>query len=124
MPIDVRYGDRWVEFVYSGEVGRAEVEAAVMPALEADRATGRRLHRLHDLRAVAKWKLHFDEMASVMERNEAARRQVGAMRSAVVVAEDYQIGLARQYEALAAPRGTVVRVFADAHEARAWLGGS
>ena len=77
--------------------------------------------RLSDLTAVTRMDVGFSEMLAFVER----RRVVGPrqpIRSALLVAEAVQFGIARMFQTLNDHPQVTVRIFRDEAEALAWLG--
>jgi hypothetical protein len=107
---------------FTGTLTPADLEAVADAMLAVEEEGTYTPHRLTDLRGVTQPMVGYAEVAQPAERSRN-RPLVAPIRSAILVGQPVQLGLARMFQILNDHPQITLRIFEDDGAARAWIAG-
>jgi hypothetical protein len=107
---------------FAGTLTPADLEALGDAILAVEEEGTYTPHRLTDLREITEPMVGYAEMAQLAERSRN-RRLAAPIRSAILVGQPVQLGLARMFQILNDHPQITLRIFEDEGAARAWIAG-
>ena len=120
MAFSVESGDGFVLITLSGTLTGSDLQALADEVLALERGGTHTPPRLTDLRAIDDMAVGYPEIARLTDRTRT-RPLNAPVRSALLVREPVQLGIARMFQILNEHPLVTVRIFDDELAARTWL---